>query len=193
MIKGLTRFVIFLMLVFLCVHRGEAQKTVMKTNLFYWSSGTFNIAAEHAYNPNQSIELQVAYNPWTINNTKRAKHYLIRPEWRWWTCDKYNGLFLGLNLQGGEFHFSNLHMPFGLFPSLRNHRYEGYFWGGGVSVGYQWIINSRWGIESSLGLGYNRFQYDEYTCDACSPVIRSGLYNYLGLTRLSLSIVYYIR
>ncbi len=34
---------------------------------------------------------------------------------------------------------------------MKEHRYEGYFWGGGLSAGYQWVVSNRFNIEASLG------------------------------------------
>ena len=33
---------------------------------------------------------------------------------------------------------------------MKDHRYEGYFWGGGLSAGYQWVISNRFNIEASF-------------------------------------------
>ena len=27
---------------------------------------------------------------------------------------------------------------------MKEHRYEGYFWGGGLSAGYQWVVSNRY-------------------------------------------------
>lgn len=43
---------------------------------------------------------------------------------------------------------------------MKEHRYEGYFWGGGLSAGYQWVVSNRFNIEASLGIGYVHTRYD---------------------------------
>ena len=49
-----------------------------------------------------------------------------------------------------------------MFKKLRDHRYDGYMYGGGISIGHQWILSKRWGIEGEIGAGYARMHYDEY-------------------------------
>ena len=88
---------------------------------------------------------------------------------------------------------AGIHLPFKMFPSLKDHRYEGYFYGGGVSVGHQWVLSKRWNLEASVGVGYAHWVYDKYRCVNCSPKIKSGHKNYVGPTKAALSLVYFIR
>jgi hypothetical protein len=84
-------------------------------------------------------------------------------------------------------------LPFKIFPSLKDHRYEGYFYGGGVSVGHQWLLSKHWSLEASVGVGYAHWVYDKYRCVNCSPKIKSGHKNYVGSTKAAVSLVYFIR
>lgn len=49
-----------------------------------------------------------------------------------------------------------------------------YFYGGGVSVGHQWLLSKHWSLEASVGVGYAHWVYDKYRCVNCSPKIKSG-------------------
>ena len=71
--------------------------------------------------------------------------------------------------------------------------YEGYFYGGGVSVGHQWLLSKHWSLEASVGVGYAHWVYDKYRCVNCSPKIKSGHKNYVGPTKAAVSLVYFIR
>lgn len=140
-----------------------------------------------------TLDLYGGYNPFTLGGNKRFKHWLVQPEFRYWTCERFNGTFWGLHLHGGEFSVAGIHLPFKMFPSLKDHRYEGYFYGGGVSVGHQWVLSKRWSLEASVGVGYAHWVYDKYRCVNCSPKIKSGHKNYVGPTKVAVSLVYFIR
>ena len=172
-----------------------AQKVAVKTNVLYWATTTPNLGFEFGLGKKTSLELFGGYNPWNLDKgeNKKMKHYLIQPEFRYWTCERFNGTFWGLHLHGGEFSVAGIHLPFKMFPSLKDHRYEGYFYGGGVSVGHQWVLSKRWSLEASVGVGYAHWVYDKYRCVNCSPKIKSGHKNYVGPTKAAVSLVYFIR
>lgn len=50
---------------------------------------------------------------------------------------------------------------------MKGHRYEGYFYGAGISAGHHWILSSRFSVEASLGVGYARVKYDRFRCTSC--------------------------
>ena len=132
------------------------------------------------------------YNPFIFSEGKRIKHWLAQPEFRYWTCERFNGWFFGVHLHGGEFSFAKVRLPFNLYTNLRDNRYEGYYYGGGLSAGYQWMLGKRWNLEATLGLGYARVEYDRYRCADCSPKVGSGSKNYFGPTKAAVSLIYFI-
>ena len=83
-------------------------------------------------------------------------------------------------------------IPFGIFPNLKDHRYDGYLYGGGLTLGHQWILNKRWSIEAAIGAGYARVHYDKYNCGECGSKIETKNSNYWGVTKAALSIIYFI-
>lgn len=169
-----------------------AQKASIKTNLLYGATTTPNLAFEIGLSGKTSLELNVGYNPWEFSNNKKLKHYLIQPELRWWFCETFNGSFMGVHLLGGEYNVGGIKLPFGMFPSLQDYRYEGYFYGGGISLGHQWILNKRWSIEATLGVGYIRTEYDKYPCEECGKKIKTDGKNYWGPTKAGISLTYYL-
>ncbi|EXY10438.1 hypothetical protein M104_1112 [Bacteroides fragilis str. 1007-1-F  len=76
---------------------------------------------------------------------------------------------------------------------MKDYRYEGYFYGGGISTGYHWILSSRFSVEASLGLGYARVKYDRFRCTSCGKKDGKGKADYLGPTKLAVSIIYIIK
>lgn len=170
----------------------SAQKAAIKTDLLYGATATPNLSFELGAGQRTTFDLRAGYNPFTFNNGKRFKHYLIQPGFRWWFCDRFAGWFAGVHLHGGEFSTKKIKPPFELLPTLNRYRYEGYFYGGGASIGYQWMLGKRWGVETELGVGYARFEYDKYGCQACASKIKSDSYNYFGPTRATISLAFYL-
>lgn len=169
-----------------------SQRIGLKNNLVYDATLTPNLGLEIGMGKKSTLDLNVGYNPFTFSDQKRFKHWLVQPEYRYWFCEKFNGTFLGIHAHGGEFNVSGKHLPFGIFPNLEGYRYEGYFYGGGISLGYQWILGKRWNLETSIGVGYARLEYDKYPCPDCGPKIESYHYNYWGPTKATVSFIYFI-
>lgn len=169
-----------------------SQKVTIKNNLLYDALLTPNLGMEFEVGKKATLDVNGGYNPFTFSNNRKFKHWMVQPEVRYWTCESFNGMFFGLHGHGGEFNISGLKLPFGIFPKWKDRRFEGYFYGGGLSFGYQWILSDRWNLETSLGVGYARIHYDEYECKECGPKLGSHIYNYVGLTKLTLSFIYFI-
>ncbi|MCD7900705.1 MAG: DUF3575 domain-containing protein [Bacteroides sp.] len=169
------------------------QKVAIKNNLLYDATLTPNLGLEIALGKKSTLDLNAGYNPFTFNKGKRFKHWLAQPEYRNWFCEAFNGGFWGIHLHGGQFSLANLDLPFGMFPSLKDHRYEGYFVGGGLSIGYQWILSKRWNIETSIGGGYAFVDYEKYPCGDCGPKLKDGTYNYWGVTKATISFIYFFK
>lgn len=170
-----------------------AQHIALKNNLAYDATLTPNLSLEIVLAKRMTLDLGGGYNPFTFRDKKKFKHWLAQPELRFWTCEKFNGTFFGIHAHGGEFSVANLDLPFGFLKQLQDHRYEGYFYGGGISIGHQWVLAKHWNLEASIGGGYARLEYDKYECKACTPKLKSDHYNYFGVTRATLSVVYLFR
>lgn len=179
-----------------CVQALWAQKIAVKNNLFYDAALTPNLAVEIGLDTRTTLDLGGGYNWYDLDKdkNKKFKHWLVQPEIRFWSCERFNGFFWGIHAHGGEFNVSNIKMPFDAMKWLRDNRYEGHFYGGGVSAGYQWIIGKRWNLEASIGGGYARYSYDKYDAhDECSDCTESKDKNYWGITRATLSFVFFLR
>ena len=173
----------------------SAQKIGVKNNLLYDATLTPNLGLEIGLGAKTTLDLTGGYQWWDIDKDKGKKfrHWLAQPELRFWSCERFNGFFWGIHLHGGEFNVGGIELPFGAFPSLKESRYEGYFYGGGVSVGKQWIIGRRWNLEASIGAGYARVHYDKYECGNCGLWQKKDNKNYFGVTRATLSFIYFLK
>lgn len=188
--------------VMMWAQQGQAQEVALKTNLLYDASTTPNIGVEVGISRKMTAQLFYGINPWTYSGSgsdaKMAKHWVVMPELRWWTCSKMNGWFVGIHAMGGQFNASNIKVPMpGAFfkgldvaDAVRDTRVEGYYAGGGFTAGYQWILSRHWNLEAEAGVGYNRVWYDQYPCAECGSKLSSGQTNYIGLTKLGITLMY---
>lgn len=170
----------------------SAQDVALKTNALYWATTTPNMGIEAAVGKKHTLQLFYGLNPWKQSDGDQTslRHWLLMPEYRYWFCQSFNGWFIGAHLMGGLFNMAGINLPFGLLSGLENHRYEGWYAGGGISVGYQWPLSKHWNVEASLGVGYDYIKYDKFRCGECGERIKSGHTNYFGPTKLALSILY---
>lgn len=164
----------------------KGQYTAVKSNLLYDATTTVNIGIERELSPRWSLDLSGNYNGWNLGDRK-WKHWLVQPEIRWWLGDSFERHYFGIHLHGGRLNLG--HLPFGGF-SLRNYYRQGWFYGAGISYGYQWKLGNRWKMEAGIGLGYARFDYEEYGCSICGGKLGEGADNYWGVTKLNLSLIY---
>lgn len=192
---------IFSLLALLGATPGSAQEIALKTNLLYDATTTPNLGLELGIGPRSTFNVVYGLNPWTFNSDKgkrKAKHWVVMPEYRWWTCTKFDGHFFGIHAMGGQFNAANVNLPipgafFGgdnLTSGVRDHRYEGWFVGGGITYGYQWVLSKHWNFEAEIGAGYNYVHYKKFNCTECGGKIGEGHTNYVGITKLGLSFIY---
>jgi len=172
----------------------QAQDFGIKTNLLYWGTATPNIGAEMAIGQKSTIDLQMGYNPWNLNgsetNNKKIAHWAIQPEYRYWFCEKFMGHFVGAHPFYAEYNISGYKIPLLLESSAKNHRYKGNMYGVGVSYGYQLALSRYFNMEFTLGVGYARMNYDKYACTRCGDKLGNESRNYLGPTRVGVSLMY---
>ncbi|MDO5663798.1 MAG: DUF3575 domain-containing protein [Bacteroidia bacterium] len=171
-----------------------SQKVAVKTNFAYWGAvGSPNAALEIGLGKKMTLELGGGFNLWTFENNKKAKHWLAQPELRYWFCEKFNGHFVGLHGHGAQFNIGGWNIPVGRLEKFKNNRYEGYLYGAGLSYGYQWVLSPRWNFEASVGAGFARLHYDKYPCVTCGSKLGEGKYNYWGVTKAAVSLIYVIK
>lgn len=170
-----------------------AQKMAIKNNLFYDATATPNLAIELALSRKTTLELGAGINLFDFFDNKKAKHWLVQPELRWWMCDVFNGHFFGVHAHGAQFNVGGWDIPVGRLEKFKDHRYQGYLYGGGISYGYQWLLSPRWNIELSLGGGFARIHYEKYPCATCGTKLDEGDHNYWGVTKAALSLIYMIK
>lgn len=171
----------------------SAQDVVVKTNALAWATTTPNVGFEFRVDEKYTFQLFGTYNPFSLKDNNKLKHWLVQPEVRWWAGEAFKGHFVGLHLIGGQFNAGGIKLPFNLLPDLDTHRYEGWGIGGGISYGYQWKLAENWSMEASVGVGYARLDYEKYPCEKCGEKIGDEKKNYFGPTKVALNIIYTIK
>ncbi len=197
-------FFTFIMLVIYGTGQATAQKMGIKTNVAYWATTTPNIGFEFALGKKITLDISGGYNFWVLDKEtqevdgqekvlaeKKMPHFLVQPELRFWTCEAFNGFYLGLHGHFSLYNVANMDIPFGRLKEFKDLRYEGILYGGGLSLGYQWYLSPRWNMGASAGGGYAFIDYDKYPSAKNTKMIGEGTYHYFGITQLSLSFTYF--
>ena len=92
-----------------------------------------------------------------------------------------------------QFKLGGVDIPLGRLIQLKDERYQGYLYGAGISWGYQWVLSPRWNFEMSVGGGYARVHYEKFPCTTCGNKLSEDDYNYFGVTKAALSLIYFFK
>lgn len=163
----------------------------LKTNFLYWATTTPNLGLEFGLSDKWTLDISGNYNFWDFKDNKKFKHWLVQPELRYWLCERFNGHFFGIHGHYAEYNVGGFELLG--FKKLKDYRYEGNLYGGGISYGYHWVLSNRWSIEATIGVGYAHLDYDKYNCGKCGTKIKDDTKNYWGPTKAALSIIYIIK
>ncbi len=172
----------------------KAQNVAIKTNHINDIALSPHLGIQIGLKPKWTLELTGEVNFWQIKGRK-WKHAFVRPEARYWFCQRFTGHFIGLHAIGGFYNFGNLDIPLNFlgsnFRNLKDNRYQGWAAGAGVDYGYAWPVHKHWNIEAVIGIGWMYTKYDEYPCAVCGTKKASHKpHNYFGLTRLGVNLEY---
>lgn len=183
---------------FFMLLESHAQKVAIKTNVLYGAyTSTPNLGLEFSVAKQGTIDLGVGFNPWdwkgSFNNNKKLVHWLAQAEYRHWLCRKFSGHFIGVHALGTQYNIGGHKLPLLFGKNSQNYRFEGWGVGAGISYGYNFFLGKRWGLETSLGLGYARLHYDKYDCVKCGKLLGPKKSNYFGPTKASISLIYIIK
>ena len=171
-------------------------RLAMKANLMYGGALlTPNLSVEIATGPRQTFEFSGSYQWWgrkdsPSDNHKQLAHWILRPEYRWWTCERFKGHYFGVHALYSRYYVSGRDLPL-LFE--KEYSYDGHALGAGLSYGYHWAIGKRWGLEFNIGVGYAYLWYDRGNCSKCEPLPESQTKHYFGPTRAEINLVFMIQ
>ncbi len=180
-----------------------AQDLAIKTNLLYDASATANLGIEIGLGKRTTLDISGNYNAWDTDRelNEKMRHLLFQPEFRYYLCERMNGHFFGAHLNMLQYNIAGDHWLPNIFKTASTFngndgsqsRYQGEGYGVGLVYGYDWIVAPRFNIEFAVGGGYMFFDYERYGKSKCSPCLEQNTQNYLGLTKLGISLVYIIK
>ena len=192
--RGVLGAALVLVLIPLLCPSASAQKAAVKTNIIHDATSTMNTGLEFKVAPRWTIDLSGDLNPWTFPGDRKFKHWLFQPEIRVWTCDAWAGHFFGLHALGGQFNVGGIDVDANFFgtdwSALKDRRYQGWMAGAGLGYGYSWILGRHWNIEAEIGIGWLWTRYEKYPCTECGTREKTGHHNYVGPTKLAVSVEY---
>jgi len=161
----------------------------IKTNVLYDLTATINLGVEFKVARKLTIDIPVSHNPFTFSGRKKWKHTLVQPELRYWPRAAFAGHFFGAHAHLASYNVSNV-------PGVsktKDHRYEGWLTGAGLSYGYHKAINDHWAIEGTIGAGYAYTEYEKFECDDCGEKLGRRKKHYFGPTKAGISLIYTFR
>ena len=180
------------------------ERFAVKTNLLHDATLSIDLGVEYGFAPKWSAEISGSYNNWKTGRMW-LNHWLVAPEVRYWFCRRFAGTFLSLHGVGGQatlggfYDFSKYYQK---FPNLENFMLkDALVLGAGVGIGHAFILGRHWNLELELGIGYMYAKGDEYELEKGSngqyylpdwtiPVLEGSEFDYIGPTKLAVSIVY---
>lgn len=184
-------------LLFAVAATGYAQKIAVKTNALGWASAiTANAGVEVALWPRWTLSADGYYNPFgNWGDQKSSRLWGVQPELKYWFCRKFYGHYIGLHGQYSQF-------DAGMFK----YRYDGSYYGAGLSYGYSLPVAYRWRLDFSLGVGWKHWDREVYrrVGDGSLPDAGSSWdnkefvrdprpKNNFGVTKIGVSAVFIIR
>lgn len=172
----------------------HGQDIAVKTNLLSDALLNVNAGVEFGVAPRWTIDLSGDYNGWTVKEHK-WKHWMVKPEARYWFCDRFARHFLGFHALGGQYNVGNINADFKFlgtdFSVLKDNRVQGWTVGAGIAYGYAWVLGRHWNLEAELGIGYAYTRYDVYECKDCGrKVSEDNKHHYVGPTKAAINLVY---
>ena len=162
-------------LLFLLPQPVTGQDVSVRTNLLYDATASLNAAVEVQVGNHVSVGLDGGFKSWPrwlfwdtdVENATHWRHFLVAPELRYYFKDVFQGLFAGADILYTHFNAGGVHFPLGLYPSLRDSRFQGDFWGGGLSIGYAWRLGPHWRIEAEAGVEAGYVKAGRFECARC--------------------------
>ena len=131
-------------------------QTSLKANILYWSFGITNISAETKLSNKLTLNSELVYSPWKSIKGNHFEFLQISPEVRFFTKEAFNGFYVG-----GYGSFQAFDITKWNYWNKNKHQ-KGRGFSLGVSVGYEYKINNKLGMDVYAGGGWQNSQYRGY-------------------------------
>ncbi|WP_071135156.1 DUF3575 domain-containing protein [Millionella massiliensis] len=155
----------------------------IKTNVAYLAATVANLGVEFGFGKHYSIDVPVIYSPYTIKRDYKLRFLAVQPEFRYWLAEPMSKHFFGVHLNIGAFNVA--------VDSKSRYQSPDGFYGAGISYGYVLPFARHWAAEFTIGAGYVHTKYDAYYNIPNGACYEKGVpYNYWGLTKVGVNLVY---
>lgn len=185
---------VFLLLMGSSISQVRAQDWAIKSNVLYDATATINLGVEIGLAPKWTLDISGNLNAWSKDEQTRWKHWLVQPEARYWFCDRFSRHFIGAHAIGGAFNLGGINNNLSFlgtdFSVLKEKRYQGYAYGGGIAYGFAFMLSEHINLELEAGFGYMYLDYDIYECGNCGRRIDEGTHHYVGPTKAAINLVF---
>ena len=185
---------VFLLLMGSSMSQVRAQDWAIKSNVLYDATATINLGVEIGLAPKWTLDISGNLNAWSKDKQTRWKHWLVQPEARYWFCDRFSRHFIGAHAIGGAFNLGGINNNLSFlgtdFSVLKEKRYQGYAYGGGIAYGFAFMLSEHINLELEAGFGYMYLDYDIYECGNCGRRIDEDTHHYIGPTKAAINLVF---
>ena len=165
----------FILTIFFCcaftdVH---SQQVTVSNNLLYDAWLTPNMRVGYRLAPHWSVGMTAGYRPWPTddNATRKLRHLLLSPSFRYWRDSVNVHHFYGANIIYSHYNVGGVKFPLGLYKSVRNERRQGDLVALGVFYGYSWPLGRFFNFEAMIGAALGYTWYDRYECAHCGQFL----------------------
>ena len=120
---------------------------------------------------------------------RKILHFLVQPELRYWTCEAFNGFYMGTHGHFALYNVANMNIPWAV-KGVK-----------GCEVRARCTEEDSASVISGTSLplehgcldrgGYAFIDYDKFPSAKNTKMIGEGTYHYFGITKLSLSFTYF--
>ncbi|MDR2894276.1 MAG: DUF3575 domain-containing protein [Alistipes sp.] len=162
----------------------------IKTNLVADLTASMNLGFEFRTSDKTSLEIVGQWNPFSFRGGETEwRHWGFQPEFRYWLKEAFRSHFFGVQAHYAFYNVGGL--PNGPFTDyMHNNRFQGDLYGAGVTWGHRWNFSQRWGLETTLGVGYVHKAYDIWECESCGKKLGEGDKNYFGPTEIGVNLIF---
>lgn len=146
---------------------GALQAQTIRINTPFWLGGSPNIGVEFPLSRQITVGGEAMWMPYMFKKNENVFRvlqataeirYYVNPR-SFYTNDAWDGFYIGPYAMYGNFNVAWLkNGP----PKEDQRRRVGWGMSGGITTGYKFSFNSRWGLDLNLGFGYVHLQYDKY-------------------------------
>lgn len=167
--------------------KSGAQELSLSTNVMsYLDFGTLNMEASYGLSRHWSVNAGLKYNPFSFTSPKtddimQHRQQSIALGARYWPWHIFSGWWLAGKMQYQEYNSGGI---------VSKKTSEGDRFGGGLTGGYTYMLNTHLNLEFGLGLWSGYEIYTNYACPVCGAVVDSGKRVFLSPSDIILSLSY---